>query len=164
MRANPVHPVLGYFRQRVPPELYLSSCRPMMALRLSATDVRAFGESFPKRAQALLARGGQRTLLVERQRQGTHVGVAAGERDDLSVQVHEPVEGGGGGGEARPRRGRGEGREHFRALSGRRLRGRHPLLHARHHRIVGVGDVGACSAWITVATAFATSALTCHVS
>src|SRR5580765_7190208 len=65
---------------------------------LPGARVSALGESVPERAQAVFAAGGERPFLVERQRQGTHIGIAAGEGDDLSVQLHELVQGGRGGG------------------------------------------------------------------
>ena len=54
-------------------------------------------ESVLKRMQAILARGGERTLLAQRQRERANVRVAAGQLDDLSVDAHEPIERGIGG-------------------------------------------------------------------
>jgi hypothetical protein len=39
--------------------------------------------------------------------------------------------------------------ESFERGPGRCLRRRHAFLELRHRRILGVGDVGACSTWIS---------------
>ena len=116
--------------------------------------------------QAVLARGGERPLPAERQRQRANVRVAAGQLDDLSVDAHEPVERGGGGVSC----GRDAGCA--RVVSSPSAPGP-PLPRVAicfSMRVIAASSAsamcGACSTWIsrTAATAVAASAFTRHVS
>ena len=100
------------------------------------------GQRVLERLQQVVAFGGHRALLAQRQRQRSDVAVAAGERDDLGVGRRSA-------GRARPRRRRAEPPRRRAASRRQRLerlsRGspatRHRRFHARHRGLVGLRDV-----------------------
>src|SRR5262245_29480833 len=109
---------------------------------LSSTAKAALRERVLESMQSILALRGDLLLLVQRQRQRTHVCVAPRMRNDLLVESHESVQ--SGGGRCDPCFGPGidEGRKRLKCLPCVCLRCRHALLHARHHGLVSISNMG----------------------